>query len=72
MSGQNIPENDKEEEIAELRSLGVDPKRKTGLDDKKELKELADIIKQSMLQDYKTAYSKKGSKFEQEAGSAAE
>jgi hypothetical protein len=44
----------------ELDSLGIDSKRKTELDDKEELENLADIIKQAMFQDYKIAYSEKG------------
>lgn len=57
------------EEVADLQSLGIDPKRKSDLNDQKELKELADNIKQSMFQDYKTAYSKKGKEHEEEAKS---
>ncbi len=54
-------------EIAELESLGIDPKRVNDLNDKVELNELADNIKQSMFQDYKTAYAKNGEKYEEEA-----
>ena len=42
---------------SELRSLGVEPKRLTELNDNNELEDLADNLKQSMFQDYKTAYS---------------
>jgi hypothetical protein len=44
----------------ELDSLGIEPKRKTELnDDKEELEDLADIIKQTMFQDYKVEYGEK-------------
>jgi len=41
----------------ELRSLGIESKRRNKLNDKKELQALADTIKQVYYQDYKTAYS---------------
>jgi len=41
---------------SELRSLGVEPKRKNDLNDREELEALADNIKQVYYQDYKTAY----------------
>ncbi len=45
----------------ELESLGIEPKRKKELNDnKEELENLADIIKQAMFQDYKVAYSEEG------------
>jgi uncharacterized protein YgfB (UPF0149 family) len=46
----------------ELESLGIEPKRKKKElnDNKEELENLADIIKQSMFQDYKVAYSEEG------------
>ena len=46
----------------ELESLGIEPKqKKKELDDnKEELENLADIIKQAMFQDYKVAYSEEG------------
>ena len=45
----------------ELESLGIEPKPKKELNDnKEELENLADIIKQSMFQDYKVAYSEEG------------
>jgi hypothetical protein len=44
----------------ELDSLGIEPKRKTELNDAEELEKLADIIKQAMFQDYKVAYSEEG------------
>jgi uncharacterized protein YgfB (UPF0149 family) len=46
----------------ELYSLGItEPKEKKELNEnKEELENLSDIIKQSMFQDYKIAYSEKG------------
>jgi hypothetical protein len=54
----------------ELDSLGVEPKRKTELNDKEELENLADIIKQTMFQDYKLAHSEEGDAYKEEAQSA--
>jgi hypothetical protein len=51
----------------ELDSLGIEPKRKTELNDAEELEKLADIIKQAMFQDYKVAYSEKGDAHKEEA-----
>ena len=51
----------------ELDSLGIEPKRKTELNDAEELEKLADIIKQAMFQDYKVAYSKEGDTHKEEA-----
>lgn len=42
---------------SELRSLGIEPKKRNDLNDKEELASLTDNIKQTMYQDYKTAYS---------------
>jgi hypothetical protein len=56
----------------ELHSLGiVDPKRKKKelKDNKEELENLADNIKQAMFQDYKLAYSDKGGAHKEEAES---
>ena len=53
----------------ELDSLGIEPKRKTELNDEEELEKLADIIKQAMIQDYKIAYSEKGDAYKEEAQS---
>ena len=53
----------------ELDSLGIEPKRKTELNDKEELEKLSDIIKQAMFQDYKVAYSEKGDMYKEEAQS---
>ena len=62
-------DNDRTKELAELRSLGVDPRKKNELNDKEELHELAENIKESMYQDYKLAYSEKGDKYKAEAES---
>jgi hypothetical protein len=40
----------------ELKSLGIEPKRKNELNDKAELEALTDNLKQTYYQDYKTAY----------------
>ena len=53
----------------ELDSLGIESKRKTELNDKEELENLADIIKQAMFQDYKITYSEKGDAHKEEAQS---
>ena len=57
----------------ELYSLGIlEPKRKKKEelnDNKEELENLADIIKQAMFQDYKLAYSDKGDSHKEEAES---
>jgi hypothetical protein len=53
----------------ELDSLGIEPKEKKELDDKEELENLADNIKQAMFQDYKLAYSDKGDAHTEEAES---
>jgi hypothetical protein len=55
--------------LNELESLGIEAKRKTELNDKEELKNLADIIKQAMFQDYKVAYSEEGDAHREEAQS---
>ena len=53
----------------ELKSLGIEPKRHNELNDNDELENLADIIKLSMYQDYKTAYSMNGDNHKEEAES---
>ncbi|MDQ3718662.1 MAG: hypothetical protein M3311_05865 [Thermoproteota archaeon] len=53
----------------ELKSLGIEPKRKDQLNDNEELQNLSDNIKQAMFQDYKIAYSDKGDIHEEEAKS---
>ncbi|AIC14798.1 hypothetical protein NVIE_0606 [Nitrososphaera viennensis EN76] len=52
-----------------MRSLGVDPRNKTELNDKKEMAELAENLKQAMLQDYRLAYCGLGQKYEEESKS---
>jgi uncharacterized protein (DUF1800 family) len=60
------------EEIMELHSLGIDAKKKkANQNEKEELEGLVDNVKQSMIQDYKTAYSKNGDKHKDEAKSTA-
>ena len=44
---------------AELRSLGIDPKRSNGLNDNSELANLVDNIKEIYFQDYRAAYDDK-------------
>jgi hypothetical protein len=44
----------------ELLSLGIEPKEKKELNDKEELQNLSDNIKQAMFLDYKLAYGDKG------------
>ena len=54
----------------ELDSLGIEPKQKKELNDnKEELENLADTIKQAMFQDYKLAYSEEGNAHKEEAQS---
>jgi predicted flavoprotein YhiN len=54
----------------ELDSLGIEPKQKNELNDnKEELENLADIVKQAMFQDYKVAYSEEGDAHKEEAES---
>ena len=43
--------------LSELRSLGVSPKRKNEMNDKKELQDLTENIKQKLYREYKTAYA---------------
>jgi hypothetical protein len=50
----------------ELRSLGIEPKRKNELNDREELQALTDNIKQNYYQDYKTAYDSKNEEIELE------
>jgi hypothetical protein len=53
----------------ELSTLAIESKRKNELNDKEELENLAEIIKQAMFQDYKVAYSKEGDAHKEEAES---
>lgn len=45
--------------LSELESLGIDPERKNELNDKEELQALAENIKETYYQDYKTTYGDK-------------
>ncbi|HXG07543.1 MAG TPA: hypothetical protein VNI77_09495 [Nitrososphaera sp.] len=40
----------------ELDSLGIHPKRKNELNDSKEMQDLVENMKQTMLQEYRSAY----------------
>ena len=53
----------------ELKSLGIEPKRKDQLNDNEELLNLSDNIKQAMFKDYIIAYSEKGDIHKEEAKS---
>ncbi len=55
------------QEIADLRSLGVDPKKISEMNDARELEQLADLLKQSLIEEYKMAYGERGAKYEEEA-----
>lgn len=55
------------DEVEELQSLGIDVRDKAFKGDKEELGALADVIKNSMYQDYKLAYSNEGEEHEDEA-----
>jgi len=54
---------------ADLRSLGIAPGKKNELNDKVELQNLADNLKDAMYQDYKTAYGTNGDQLKEEAKS---
>ena len=43
--------------LSELQSLGVSPKRKNDMNDKKELQDLSENIKQKLYKEYKAAYA---------------
>jgi hypothetical protein len=43
--------------LSELRSLGVSAKSKNDMNDKKELQDLTENIKQKLYREYKTAYA---------------
>lgn len=64
---ENRKKQDEVTEVAELQSLGIDSRRKNDLNDKEELKELAESIKQSMYLDYKLAYSEKSGMHKEES-----
>lgn len=59
-------------EIEDLRSLGIDAKDERLKSSKDELASLAEVIKRSMYQDYKLAYSIKGEEQEEEAKATLE
>lgn len=54
--------------LNDLRSLGIEPTKKNELNDQ-ELENLVNNVKDSMFQDYKTAYSMDGDLFKEEAKS---
>jgi hypothetical protein len=43
--------------LSELQSLGVSPRRRNELNDKKELEDLTENIKQEFYREYKEAYA---------------
>jgi hypothetical protein len=43
--------------ISELSSLGIKIKRRSDMNDRKEITDLAENIKQTLFQEYKTAYA---------------
>jgi hypothetical protein len=43
--------------FTELDSLGIHAKRKNELNDKKEMRDLVENVKQVMLQEYRSAYT---------------
>jgi CHASE3 domain sensor protein len=59
MSEQSFQEqmNNIDQWLSELQSLGVSPKRKNSMNDKKELRDLTENIKQELYQEYKAAYA---------------
>jgi hypothetical protein len=42
--------------FSELDSLGIHAKRKNDLNDRKEIEDLVENVKQTMLQEYRSAY----------------
>jgi hypothetical protein len=60
------------DEVKELESLGIKAKDKRIESNKEELAALADIIKKSMYEDYKLAYSERGKKHKEEAKATVE
>ena len=52
-----VRENDESYLQTELRSLGIECKRRNEFNDKEELEALANAIKEVYFQDYKTAYN---------------
>lgn len=60
------------DELKELQSLGINAKDARLKNNKKELAAFADVIKKSMYEDYKLAYSDKGDEHEQETKATIE
>jgi hypothetical protein len=54
--GEVVAENEENYLQNELRSLGIECKRRNEFNDKEELEALATAIKEAYFQDYKTAY----------------
>lgn len=59
-------------ELEDLRSLGINAKDGRLKSNRDELAALAEVIKRSMYQDYKLAYSIKGEEHEEEAKATLE
>jgi hypothetical protein len=51
------PENQKEYWFTGLDSLGIHPKKTNDLNDSREMSDLVENVKQTMFQEYKTAYT---------------
>ena len=51
--------NSKDYWYGELRSLGIEPKQTSDFNDTRELRDLTENLKETLYQDYKTAYDKK-------------
>jgi hypothetical protein len=62
---ENRKEHD--ERVVELQSLGIDSRGRNELNNKEELRELAENIKQSMYLDSKSAYDEKAEGNKEEA-----
>ena len=60
------------DELRELQSLGINAKDERLKGSRQELAALADVIKKSMYEDYKLAYSDKGDECEQETKATVE
>ncbi len=50
-------ENQKEYWFSGLYSLGIQPKKTNDLNDSREMSDLVENVKQTMFQEYKTAYT---------------
>ena len=59
MSDQTFEEDMKKVDywLSELCSLGINPKKRNGMNNIKELGDLTDSIKKTLYEEYKTAYS---------------